>query len=359
MIGSTESGLTFCCRLLTMDAEVIVMKKMLSLLLAFLLLFGCFGCGAQPQNTETPRETPQETPRETPQETKRTASQAAIDALQGKSIIFVGNSYTFFGQAVMMKDVNDSTQVLRANDTGYFYQLCKAMGMEVTVTNWTFGGHDLTDSLGNSCTHPHAPGTDHLGCLRDRKFDYVALQLYKEDEYAGDMNAHLQPFMDLFREENPDVKFLLLVPHMAYDRGYAWIDGLETMDRSDITVCNWGKLLDDIVKRKVEVPGATQSYARPTFVVSIDESDGHHQNLLVGYLTAAMVYCAITGESAEGLPYDFVDDRTIDWRFNLEAYKAEKYVYEPYTNFVEVYRSEADMLGLQQLLDQYLETENP
>ena len=327
------------------------MKKLLTLLLAILLIFSCVACGAQEQQIVEPTQEP-----EPP--APRTATQAAMDALNGKRIIFVGNSYTYFGQAVMSHDVNDSNQIFRIGDTGYFYQLCKAMGMEVEVTNWTFGGHDLTDSLGSSCTHGHAPGTDHLSYLTDRSFDYVALQLYKEDEYAGDMNEHLQPLMDLFRAENPDVKFLLLVPHMAYDRQYRWTPDLENLDRSDIIVCNWGKMLDDIVKGRQAVPGATQTYERSTSVVSIDENDGHHQNLLVGYLTCAMVYSAITGEPAEGLPYEFADDRTINSRFDMESYKAGKYVLDPVTNFIEVYRSPADMLGLQQLVDQYLASEN-
>jgi len=330
------------------------MKKSVALLLAILLMLGCIGCGA---GKETPEPTAEPT-QEVIQETERTASQAGMDALNGKSILFVGNSYTYFGRAVTSKNVDDSNQLLRTGDDGYFYHLCKAMGMEVTVTNWTFGGHDLTDSLGSSCTHKHAPGTDHLSYLTDRYFDYVALQLYKEDEYAGDLNAHLQPLMDIFREANPEVKFLLLVPHMAYDKGFVWVEDLETMDRSDITVCNWGKMLDDIVKGRVEVPGATQPYARSTFVVSIDEEDGHHQNLLAGYLTCAMVYAAITGEPAEGLPYEFIGDTTVDPRFDLEKFKKDRYVFDPTTNFVEVCRSEADMLGLQQLTDQYLASEN-
>ena len=330
------------------------MKRYLSLLLAVLLVLGCIGCGTQEQTAEPTTEPTQEVV----QKPARTASQAGMDALNGKSILFVGNSYTYFGRAVTSKNVDDSNQLFRTGDDGYFYHLCKAMGMEVAVTNWTFGGHDLTDSLGSSCTHKHAPGTDHLSYLTDRYFDYVALQLYKEDEYAGDLNAHLQPLMDIFREANPNVKFLLLVPHMAYDRQYRWTPDLEKLDRSDIIVCNWGKMLDDIVKGRQAVPGATQTYERSTFVVSIDESDGHHQNLLAGYLTCAMVYCAITGEKAEGLPYAFADDSILNKRFDMEAYRAKNYVYEPYTNFVEVYRSEADMLGLQQLVDQYLASEN-
>jgi hypothetical protein len=71
-----------------------------------------------------------------------------------------------------------------------------------------------------------------------------------------------------------------------------------------------------------------------------------------------MVYCAITGESAVGQPYGFADDRTIHPEFDMETYKTKYYVYEPFTNFVDIYRSESDMNGLQQLIDRYLEMYN-
>ena len=38
----------------------------------------------------------------------------------------------------------------------------------------------------------------------------------------------------------------------------------------------------------------------------------------------------------------------------MEAYQKKYYTYEPITNFVDIYRSESDMNGLQQLIDRYL-----
>ena len=67
-----------------------------------------------------------------------------------------------------------------------------------------------------------------------------------------------------------------------------------------------------------------------------------------------MIYCAITGDSAVGMPYDFCNDSSIDTRFNFEAYKADKYVYDTFTNFIEIFESNSDMAGLQQLVDQYI-----
>ena len=81
----------------------------------------------------------------------------------------------------------------------------------------------------------------------------------------------------------------------------------------------------------------------------------HHENLLAGYLTTLFTYCAITGESAVGQPYDFCDDSSLDPLFDLEAFREENYPGGASdTNFVEIFRSQADMDGLQQLVDTYL-----
>lgn len=324
------------------------MKRFFALILALLLALGCLGCNSDPAPTVTTEPAP----------TNPTASAEAKAALDGKKILFVGNSYTYFGNAVIQDSLSVKEQTARENDQGYFYQLCKAMGIEVNVTDWTFGAHDLTDSLGTACARDNCAGANHIIHMLDKKFDYVVLQPYYERAYTGDLDSHLKPFLDMFREANPDVKFILAVPYMTYDRNYVWLGSLETMDRSDILICNWGKMCRDVAIGAVEVPGATQEYGRPTFIVSVDEKDGHHQNLLAGYLTSAMIYCAVTGESAVGLPYAFCDDASLNPKFDMDTFKEQKYVYEPYTNFVEVYRSAADMNGLQQLIDQYLAAEN-
>ena len=160
--------------------------------------------------------------------------------------------------------------------------------------------------------------------------------------------------MEVFREVNPDVQFLLPIPHMAYGRRYAWIPKLPEIDQSKITVCNWGKMLTDILDGTVQVPNAKQQYIKASFVVSISEKDGHHQNLLAGYLTALMLYCAITGDSAVGIPYDFCNDPTVNADFSFDAYKKKYYTYDTFTNFPEIFESPEDMAGLQQLVDQYV-----
>ena len=49
--------------------------------------------------------------------------------LSGKKILFIGNSYTYYGNAVMHKGYSVLTQEARSGDQGWFYQLCKAKGI--------------------------------------------------------------------------------------------------------------------------------------------------------------------------------------------------------------------------------------
>lgn len=327
------------------------MKRFFSLVLILCLTLSLFaGCGAA---EGTPAET---TTTPTTQSTEPTVSQAAIDALDGKKVMFIGNSYTYWGNCVINVQNSTLSQEARTGDQGLFYQLCKANGIDVEVTNWVFGAHNFTDIMSEECLCEDSAceGENHLSFLKDAYFDYVAIQCFYETEYTGDLISHLTPAMELFREANPDVKFLLMVPHMGYERKFKWIPEIQAAVDADMLVCNWGLMVTDIIEKTVTVPGAQQPYSRPTFVISKDEKDGHHQNMLAGYLTALMAYCAITGDSAVGQPYDFCDDPTIHPNFDLEAYQEKYYTYEPYTNFVEVMRSEPDMLGLQKLVDQYL-----
>ena len=326
------------------------MKRLFAILLTLALMLSVAACGAAAEPAETtaaPTETTEAAP---------TISQAAIDALEGKKVLFIGNSYTYWGSVVINKNVDVMDQESRSNDKGLFYQLCKENGINVSVTNWVFAGHNFTDIMSHECLIEDAScrGKDHQSYLKDANFDYVCMQPFFETEYAGDLVTHLTPAMELFRAANPDVKFLLLVPHATYFRNFKWKGELQAAADAGITVVNWGGMLDDIVNKVVEVPGGTQQYFQQSFVVSRTENDGHHQNLLAGYITAMMTYCAITGESAVGQPYDFVDDPSIHPNFDMEKFQKENYVYETFTNFVDIYRSEADMLGIQTLADKYI-----
>ena len=105
--------------------------------------------------------------------------------LDGKKVLFVGCSFTFYGGTVAPYgggNYQDVSVAERDNDLGLFYQLCKANGAEVDVTDWTFGGHNLSQILdktscdgkcgGNSNNHSEDL-TDAL--LAEKQYDYVIL----------------------------------------------------------------------------------------------------------------------------------------------------------------------------------------
>lgn len=285
-------------------------------------------------------------------------------SLDGKKVIFIGNSFIYYGQTVFERSWEINTQEMRSYDTGYFYQLCKANGENVSVTNWTFGSH----SLANFCQHPCANkncksyGSDHLGHLTDSYFDYVIISggrksTTTEEAFLGSMET----LMEFFREANPDVKFVYLCcsgsHNISVDPSLPVnvLNNLKTIEKWGVTVVDWGKLVADIINGDVEIPGAKETYNKNSFIVANSQKDGYHPNQLTGYITSLMTYCAITGKSAVGQPYGFCSDTSLDRRFSFDSYISEHYVYgSATTNYPEIFASEEDMKGIQTLADKYL-----
>ena len=328
------------------------MKRFLSVLLALCLPFSMLACGAAEQTAKEAPTTTAPTEETVPETTPWPTSK---EAYQGKKILVLGNSYSFCGYTVIGGDCKVLTQEKRENDQGILYQLFKANGVDVSITNWAFGSHSLNDFFSGDCqAGRECDGVDHAMHLTDPYFDYVVLQIHVERNYTRDLAKYLSVATDFFRAANPDVKFVLHVPHMAHHHNNAWVRDLDELAAAGIKVADWGGMIHDILNGNAEVPGATQEYKFNTFVISWREDDGFHQNLLCGYLTALMIYCAFTNESAVGQPWEFTNDPSLHPKMDWEASKALHYSYNPETNFIEVFKSEADMLGLQQLADQYL-----
>ena len=286
---------------------------------------------------------------------------AGKEALDGKKVIFFGNSYTYYGKCVLPKGRNTFAQEDRMNDRGYFYEICKANGIDVNVTDFTFGVHYLKDFHPTGCTADHG-GLNHLAYINDFNYDYVILQTGSGDLNYPDLVAECEPIMQPFREANPDVKFIFLANHIdflinhttKYKGKYVWRSDIKKLADAGILVVDWGSLICDIMYGNTEVPGATQEYTISSFIISQIESDGHHQNMLTGYITALMTYCAITGESAQEQPWSFADNPNFN-EAAIAAFRSQYYTYNPTTNFDAIMTSQADMTGIQQLIDQYLE----
>lgn len=310
-------------------------------MLSVCLLLSVFaGCGNVSDQTQTT--------------TDATASDVTgKEALDGKRVVFFGNSHTYYSRCVI--DQGQSTTLNgRTNDQGIFYQLCKANGVEVNVTNYAFGVHQLSDFYSGSCAAGKHDGYDHMADFGDDfDYDYVIIQQGTKDP-ANDLVGDVQKLVEPFKKANPDVKVIFQVHQLAYTRDYKWLEKVKLLKDEGVTVVDWGGMLHGILQGTQTVPGTEQTFNENSFVISQSESDGYHPNLLVGYVTALMTYCAITGEKAEGQPWEFPNN-PIMGENAIKAYRTSYYTYNKETNFDAVLLSETEMLGFQKLIDQYMQ----
>ena len=275
-------------------------------------------------------------------------TQMTLDrSLDGKRVLFVGDSFLFTGRAVLQN--KEVTEEGRRYDTGYFYQLCKAQGAEVAVTNWTYGGTGLGTIMDS-----------YIPLFKDYDYDYIILSGGRNSANTiADLEETIDRFIQLFRTANPNVQFFYLVTSGAHNisvKESFSMDVLNNLDRIEakgVTVLDWGKMVADIIRGQVEVPGATLTYDKYSFVYNKSLTDGFHPNQLSGYIVSMFVYCAITGESAVGLPYDFWNKKDLHSSFDPEAYMSYGYKLGT-SNYQDVFASPADMEGIQKLVDQYL-----
>ena len=292
------------------------------------------------------------------------------EKLDGKKILFAGCSYNYYGKIVNAVNVTNIGQKARDHDKGFFYELCKQNGATVTVHNWCFGGHDLTDLFGESCNadRKDGNGTNHLAQLKDRYFDYVSLldipwpKIPSLEEYL----VELQRIMKLFTDENPNCKFIYSIPCGAYWYNYAdktnfketyvgTVYAKEIAKLPNTIVIDQGRIPRDIIMGDTKVPNSTFTYNANSFVVA---EDGHHPNLLSGYINTLMTYCAITGETAVGQPLELQNEyggtqgapyRKENFITNFYGGKADS------TNFIQIMESPSEMLGIQKVVNRYLD----
>ena len=357
------------------------MKRILALILTLALALPLLACGAALEMESATKEAvkTKETKENETVETEETMETEVVETtvpepeepyvqptdsasiqhpLDGKKFIFIGNSYTYYGKCVLDKKNTNQSQSDRSHDQGYFYQIAKENGADIEVTNWTYGNHCLEDTFGGSCeANRGCDGHDHTKDLTDRYFDYVMFQ-----ESSLRIDGFLQSvdtIMAFFRAVNPNVKFFCLVPLRLYELNSTEcrqvLKNLKTVEEKGATVVNWGKIAYDVYKGNVKVPGSELTYNRSSFVISQSSSDGHHQNMLAGYITALMTWCAVTGDSAVGQEYRFTGDPTVNAAFDFEKYRSSYYTYgNVSTNFDKALKSKTEVTGFQKLIDKYL-----
>lgn len=307
----------------------------------FLVLCMCLGmCACAATATEPVEET----------------ASAAQKALDGKKVIFIGNSHTYVGNVVTQTYNSIYQQEKRSNNMGFFYQLCKRQGCEVAVTNWTFSSHGLSSIFGDSCqTKGDCYGIDHKEYLTDRYFDYVVIQPGVGQSSEENIAEDIANVVAFFKEANPDVKFALLGNTSVYGNNsngktYPGITSYyKTLAEQGFIMADWGKLVNDLIREEVTPEGATITYNKSSFIIK----DGFHPNFLSGYIASVMLFCAITGEKAADIPTDMFQENAMD--IMLENHLVNSYSNGQHdSNFKAVLTAESELLGIHKLIDQYL-----
>lgn len=256
-------------------------------------------------------------------------------SIDGSNVIFIGNSYIYFGNCVIYGNEMQK-------DIGYFYQICKANGDDVNVYDYTFGGKDIQWIYDNHLINTTEEFRNSI--------DYVFIS--ESARNADTIVERVNLVANLF----PNAKEKIFLNHASSAQsGAQAISGMEALKNAGYLIANWGGLVYDVWRGEVDVPNAICNYKKDSFIVN--KEDTHHQNSLSGYITAQMAYCVLTGTSAIGQEYDFCGDGDIHFLFGFDTYK-EKFYNPNSTNFEEIFKSRSDMLGLQTLMDQYIEKYN-
>ena len=320
------------------------MKKIIAFSLCFCLLSGlCAGCSS---GSTTPAEDPTET-----------TVDSAKELLDGKKILFIGNSYTYVGRVTYQVPNSNPKLEDRQNDKGMFYQICKKNGIEVSVTNWTFSSHRLHNTFSKPCEIEGACfGLNHEEYLTDRVYDYVVIQPHANDLSQEHFEEDVEYIANFFREANPNVKLVIfgcaaLYGHNTRDQSYPGIPAhFKNLEDQGFIIADWGNIVTDVVSGKTAVPGAQLTYDNSSFIVS----DGHHPSILSGYLATMTLFCAITGKSAESQAADLFNTDTelqglVKNQLNKNYERGEME-----TNFHTALSMESEVQGFHKLIDQYL-----
>ena len=267
----------------------------------------------------------------------------AAASLDGARVMFVGNSFTYYGNCTATKNE------INLNDNGYFKKVAEAMGDDVTVTSVTYGGAVLQPSSGSKkCLYDVMikayPNHYGKGGEMDEFYRQDVVIIQQAGENPSNNDPATRRIMALFP---PETQFCFLIHHHNVQKNHTYVlnTAKALRDEGKAIYLPAGHLIHEVWTGKMKVPGGTQKYNQDSFCVN-QENDRHHPNYLNGYLTALTVYHAVTGKSIMDSPYDFVST-------SLQYYKNGAT-----SNYPDILASEADMTGLKQLVEQYVEEYN-
>ena len=244
------------------------------------------------------------------------AAVAAVAAQPPRSILFIGNSFTFGADSDAMTYRKDSVTDLNGDGMGgvpaLFKRFVDEAGLRYEVSLETAAGQTLAWHLANK------------RAVIDRKWDAVVLQQYStlDPDKPGDVTTTIPAARDLaalFRRRNPHVDISLVAtwtrPNLTYPKGEHWSG--QPIQRMAL----------DLRKADDQVRANVPSISR---VVPVGEAFN----------------CAIAHKLADPDPYDGLAPGQIDlWAGDYYHASTEGYYLEALTVFAAVTHFDPRKLG--------------
>lgn len=253
----------------------------------------------------------------------REKNSAILPSLDGKTVLFLGNSHTYYGGNVT------TTRGPSTRDSGWFFQIAKSFGEKVSVINMTYPGEKFTD------LYPR------LTSQKPEWFEKIDVVIMQQAGTANDETAltYARKIRDLFPE---DTVFAYIISEYCVRNNQTYtLNAAETLKEEGMLVADWGHTAWDLMDGKV--PGMTHEYVKTTF--RVNKNDTFHPNTLSGYITAITCYATVTGKKMEGTPYSFITDSY------LKSFISEYYTSAGDTNIIEIFHDEEEMKRIQAIVD--------
>ena len=241
---------------------------------------------------------------------EETMKYSAVTPLDGKRVMFAGNSMLYYGEVVI------NTNGSPTSKKGIFEKVAESFGDKVAVTNFTYGSAGFFDGRSKASTdglpanmsnygiyqlmttlHPNYYGNPD-GKAMDSFYDQDFVIFQQRGAHVADTYAQLGKLAKLFP---PKTKFAVMITHYDIAEKANNLAALKKTQADGWIILPWGELVSDLWNGKVS--GMGYKYTRRDFVIT---KDNQHPNYLTGYIEALMTYCALTGNSAVGADYSFV-----------------------------------------------------
>lgn len=211
-------------------------------------------------------------------------------AQEEKSILFIGNSFTF---------MNDMPLTFKA--------IAEAKGKKVYIDTVVEGGKNLDY---------HASRAETFEKIKSRKWDFVVVQGHSNELAQPDVKVdlktlpHAEKIIDSIRQ-NYSCTQVVLYMTWGYKYGNHMWNPIATYDSMQLRIKNQYLRFADLLDARVCPVGEVWKSIRDNYAgINLYDPDNHHPSPAGSYISACTFYASIFGESPlrNNIPYKLDDN---------------------------------------------------